>query len=324
MSLNTSAKSTLSKNTKKLMVKVDDELKNILSNSKTVKQGCLDTLSSGGKKVRPALTIICGHHQNEQQLIPAAASLELLHSASLIHDDVLDYSKTRRGKPTVYAKYGYDYALKTGDFIFSSAFLTLSRCNNPKLNRILAASAFKLSLGEILQRNTAYNARQNIDLYYKKIAFKTASLFRAACLIGAYCADLGEAEVEALGDYGHNLGLAFQVFDDILDFIGDERTMGKAVASDIRDGMMTLPIFLALDELSEKSVLVNAVQNRDNSDEEILEAVVLVKQTKAIKKSRSQAKDYIGKAIASLNILKTGNIKDELTRLANLVIERNM
>ncbi|MCH8921445.1 MAG: polyprenyl synthetase family protein, partial [Chloroflexi bacterium] len=206
-------------------------------------------LAGGGKLLRPALTLLGGRfgEYNLDLLVPLAASVELLHTASLVHDDVIDNAATRRGRPTANSTFHNATTVMLGDYMFAHAADQVARTGNIRVIRLFSQTLMKMTRGEIGQDLTAYDSRQTVRDYLQRIGGKTASLFATACQGGAVVAQESEEWIEALRGYGHNFGMAFQIVDDILDLTGDEAEMGKPVGSDLMQGTLTLPALILMD-----------------------------------------------------------------------------
>jgi geranylgeranyl pyrophosphate synthase len=178
------------------------------------------TLAAGGKRLRPVLVFVCGGTSESVELVRAGAAVELLHMATLVHDDVLDRAPMRRGRPTVFWTSGRDAATATGDFLFSRAFAQLALTGSPAAVRALSDASSSLARGELMQRDDAFSADVTEQRYFQRATLKTGKLFEAACRLGSVLGDPGEAAADALGRFGDRIGLAFQVFDDVLDLSG--------------------------------------------------------------------------------------------------------
>ncbi len=203
-----------------------------------------DTIAAGGKRLRPLLVCLAAGTPPPETagLVRAAVAVELVHGATLVHDDVLDGSALRRGRPTVVATGGRAAATATGDLLFSRAFAELAGGGSPESVRILAAASRELALGELAQREDAYRLDVSVERYLARCRLKTAVLFRAACELGAL---EGDGEPAALGAFGERIGLAFQILDDVLDISGPPERTGKPRGADLLDGTVTLPLILA-------------------------------------------------------------------------------
>ena len=206
-----------------------------------------DTINAGGKRLRPLLVCLASGVPvtYSPALVRAACAVELIHAATLVHDDVLDHSDLRRGRPTVYARAGRLMATATGDLLFSRAFWELAGGGEVEPVQILAEAARSLAAGELLQRADAWDMEVTVERYLERCRLKTAELFRAACQLGALAGEAPRAQVDALGRFGELIGLAFQLFDDVLDVTGPPERTGKPRGEDLLDGTITLPLILA-------------------------------------------------------------------------------
>ncbi len=205
------------------------------------------TLSAGGKRLRPTLVFLCGGAAAGEGdgLLRAGVAVELVHTATLVHDDVLDRAALRRGHPTVYSTGGREAATATGDLLFSRAFAELAATGAAESVTALSSASSALAHGELMQRADAWSGSVTIDRYLERCRLKTARLFEAACRLGALLGAPGAAAAERLGSYGDRIGLAFQIFDDVLDVSGPTERTGKARGTDLLDGTVTLPLIVA-------------------------------------------------------------------------------
>jgi geranylgeranyl pyrophosphate synthase len=207
------------------------------------------TLAAGGKRLRPLLVLLCGLSDSSgpraDDVVRAGTAVELVHMATLVHDDVLDRAAVRRGHPTVFASDGRRAATASGDFLFSRAFHLLAQNEDAEQVRALSAACVDLARGELLQREDAFSVSVTEERYLRRCELKTASLFSAACRLGALASGRRSAEVEALEGFGRHLGVAFQLLDDVLDVAGTESSTGKQRGTDLLDGTRTLPLILA-------------------------------------------------------------------------------
>jgi geranylgeranyl pyrophosphate synthase len=267
-------------------------------------------LQAGGKRVRPRLSMLtyiaCGGTDLEYAAPPAAA-VELMHTASVVHDDINDHGVVRRGRPSVNAIWGRTFALLTGDFLFTSVYQLMAPYG--ELNKILADAATALVEGETLQAYAVKNNQFTSENYARIIALKTAALFRAATELGARLAGAQESVVQSMADYGYNLGLAFQIVDDILDIVGDEKTLGKTSGIDLAQGRG----FAAVDESQEKTEagdIVESIKQKLLSGNRLAEA-------------QAQALALSQMAIQYLDVLPDSVAKAELIDHANKVVNRD-
>jgi geranylgeranyl pyrophosphate synthase len=259
-----------------------------------------ESLAAGGKRLRPALVFLSAAEDAEQPLA-AGVAVELLHMATLVHDDLIDGAEVRRGHASVWSAHGVDVARATGDYLFARAFGELSIGGDLRAVQILADAALCLVRGETIQRRQRHDAETSVDAYLERCALKTAKLFEAACVLGGG---------ESLRDFGSNLGIAFQIVDDILDCTGETIETGKVAGNDLRDGTPTLPLILAAQEDSlVRSALAGGPQEG---------ALVRVAETGALERSREIALGYAARARASLD----GTHRKELDALVTAVLER--
>ncbi len=271
-------------------------------------------LSAGGKRIRPRLLLLSylalGGDDLELVAKPAAA-VELMHTASVVHDDINDHGIVRRGRPSVNSIWGRTFALLTGDFLFTAVYEMMAPYQH--LNVDLAKAATALVEGETLQASAVKDNIFTRDIYMRIIALKTAALFRAAATIGAKLADGSGDAVAALSNYGFNLGLAFQIVDDILDLVADESTLGKSTGIDLEQGR---GVAVALNE-------AGASNGGHNSGDPMHRIKRRLLEGNTIEKAREQADLLVHGAIAQLAVIPNSHYKEELLRLANLVIERD-
>jgi geranylgeranyl pyrophosphate synthase len=256
------------------------------------------TLAAGGKRLRPLLVFLCGgRRQPDERLVAAAAAVELLHMATLVHDDVLDRASLRRGAPTVFASAGRDAATATGDFLFSRSFAELAGTGSAPAVRALSAASSALARGELMQRADAWSRDVSVERYVERCELKTGSLFGASCVLGAALGSRGEPAEEALGEFGRRIGLAFQILDDVLDVSGPAERTGKRRGADLLDGTATLPLILARDRDSAMAL----VDPRSIATPEDAEAMCdRIEATGALAAARAQALQYVIRAKGEL------------------------
>jgi geranylgeranyl pyrophosphate synthase len=278
------------------------------------------TLNAGGKRLRPLLVLLAARNTADLgSVVDAAAAVELLHMATLVHDDVLDAAELRRGRPTVVAGYGASTAVATGDFLLAASFAQLARTGDSRAVDLLAKAAVGLSEGERLQADDAFRVTLTVDEYLRRCRLKTADLFAACGRLGALLTGLDETTVEALGAFGVALGLAFQIFDDVLDLTGDEQAMGKRRGTDLRDGTITLPIVMALEAGPDIGPRLEACA----TDDAVAAALIAdVAGCGAIERAREMALAFIDDARARLEESQGGFERELLTELAGSVVDR--
>jgi geranylgeranyl pyrophosphate synthase len=259
------------------------------------------TIAAGGKRLRPLLVILAAGGPvtpSDEGLVRAAAAVELVHSATLVHDDVLDLAPLRRGRPTVFATAGRAAATQTGDLLFSRAFALLAANADPEQVRALSDAGSALARGELLQRADAFDATVALERYLRRCELKTARLFEAACMLGALEAGGGDGPAlpaEALREFGRRIGLAFQMLDDVLDVAGPAQRTGKHRGTDLLDGTVTLPFILA----RERDPSLAALDPRAIADAEQAEAICdRIAATGALEEARALALEHVDAAKA--------------------------
>jgi len=293
----------------------------VRSSSPMLTTASLHLFKAGGKRLRPAFALLAGKccGGTLEQLLPLAVALELIHMASLVHDDVIDNSLTRRGIPTVKAQWGDKVSLHTGDYLFAKSLLLIAQYENFRIAKILADVSVEMCLGEIQQIVTSFDLNQSLRDYFYRIKRKTAMLISASCQLGAVASNADPVLERSLAKYGHYLGMAFQITDDILDIIADEGELGKPVGSDLRQGIITLPTIYALKHSREAEELAAIISNRQKKEEDIARAIQIIKESGAIEYSFKVAQAYINKAKNELRHVPSLEHRETLTHLADFV-----
>ena len=288
-----------------------------------IRQSYTQTITAGGKRIRPAIVFLCSQFAgaDEANVRKAAVSVELIHAASLIHDDIMDGARLRRGMPTVYSKWGSQVALRIGDYLFAQAFFLLNETGHFEAVGVLSSAVKQLSEGEIEQIKSAFDTNQAFSYYLLKIRCKTASLFRASAELGAIFGNAPKSTVKVLGGFAENLGMAFQVFDDILDINAEEKVLGKSLGADLRDGTLTLPILYALKEAKSRR-LADIFTSEKCSEAEIKEGLEIILASTAVEKARAKAQKFVDKALSSIEAIDNKRLKKELTTICEYTIER--
>ena len=280
-------------------------------------------VGGGGKGIRPALTLLSGkfYQYNLEHLLPMAASVELMHTATLIHDDAIDKSASRRGRATIYNLWGTEPAVLLGDYLFAKAgeFVAETKC--PRVIKLFSQTLATISSGELNQLFSAYNLKQTREQYFKKISGKTASLFCLATESGAVLSGAPEKSVKMLRDYGYHLGIAFQIVDDILDFIGTEEELGKPVGSDLAQGTLTLPAMLLMERYPEDNPVKQRFENKEDHDN-IQQAIELIRNSPIVDECYAVASEYSARACQNLKGLPENSIREALLGLAEYVVAR--
>jgi len=282
------------------------------------------SLGSGGKRVRPALVLLSGRFYNYElsYLLPMAVAVEVLHTATLVHDDAIDHSPLRRGHPTINKVWGEDKAILLGDYLLARAEEFVSETQNLRVIRLLARTIMTIAQGELGQAFSAFNLEQTREQYLARIAAKTASLITLATESGAILSQAPERMVTALKEYGYNLGITFQIIDDILDFIGDEAEMGKPTGSDLAEGTLTLPALLVLERYPGDNPVRLLFQHEGDSQENIRQAIELVANSGVLEECYQLARDYSARAGANLEPLPDSPARKSLRELAHYVVAR--
>jgi geranylgeranyl pyrophosphate synthase len=278
-----------------------------------------ETIAAGGKRLRPLLVlVVAGGSARPAAVVRAAAAVELVHSATLVHDDVLDAAALRRGRPTVMATAGRNVATATGDLLFSRAFAELVANGSAEEVRVLSDASSALAEGELLQRADAFDPGVALERYLRRCELKTASLFEAACRLGALGAPGGAGDPDALGAFGRRIGLAFQVLDDVLDVSGPASRTGKTRGADLLDGTVTLPLILARDRDPELAAMdLRAVV----TPERAAEVCDRIEATGVLAEARRRALEVVAEAKAGLPELDERR-RAALDLVADGVVER--
>jgi geranylgeranyl pyrophosphate synthase len=260
------------------------------------------TLAAGGKRLRPLLVFLCaGQAEPGEAVVAAAATVELLHMATLVHDDVLDQAALRRGTPTVFATAGRGAATATGDLLFSRAFAELAGTGSEPAVRALSAASSALARGELIQRADGWSADVTVERYLERCALKTGSLFAASCRLGAVLGGRGAGAEDALAGFGDRVGVAFQILDDVLDVSGPAERTGKRRGTDLLDGTVTLPMIVAREgdpellELDLRSIV---------TPEDAETVCDRIEATGALDRARAQALDHVALAKQALTALE--------------------
>jgi len=283
-------------------------------------------IAGGGKRMRPMLTLACGtllgypgtrHHK-------LAAAVEFIHTATLLHDDVVDGSGMRRGKRTANLIWGNPASVLVGDFLFSRAFELMVEDGSLKVLRILSHASAVIAEGEVEQLTAQRRIETDEDQYLQIISAKTAALFAAACRVSPVVAEASEDAELALECYGRNLGIAFQLTDDAIDYSSDAATMGKPQGDDFRDGKMTLPVILAYARGSEtdRAFWRSAISGERVSDEDLVHATALLRSTDALPDTIERARQYGRRAVDSLAIFPPSKAKAALVEAAEFAVAR--
>lgn len=286
----------------------------------------LQLLGSGGKRLRPALALAAYNLFTEpasEKAVAVAAAVEMLHNATLVHDDLIDNALVRRGMTTLNAQWNKGATVLAGDYLFARAAGFAAETENVPVVQLFADTLRIIVEGELRQLFSSRQWDQPQEAYYPRIFAKTASLFAAATRSGAILAGANEDQVQALDDYGKELGMAFQIVDDILDYTGEESTLGKPVGGDLRQGIVTLPFFYFLRNSADPQAVISALE-RSNGAGDMGEIVNQVRRSEAMRQAAAEAQDFASRAKARLAIFPPSPYRQALEELADFVVSRHV
>lgn len=281
-------------------------------------------LGGGGKRLRPALVLLSSrfYPADAEKVTSMAAAVETLHTATLIHDDLIDNAFLRRGNPTLNALWNSAATVLTGDYLFARAAAFAAETESVRVVSIFARTLMTICNGELNQIFGGDRGQLTREYYYQRIYSKTASLFAASTEAGAVLGEAPPTEVQALRDYGYNLGMAFQIVDDILDFAGNEGELGKPIGSDLRQGIITLPTICFLEAHPEDKTVSRVLSAQGKGDDEIRAAVEAIKESGAIESSTAEARGFAARSRDALSILPHNEYRQAMLDLADFVVER--
>ncbi|MCP3030693.1 heptaprenyl diphosphate synthase component II [Halobacillus sp. A1] len=296
----------------------------IQSNNPVLREASSQLLNAGGKRIRPVFVLLAGKFGNYdiERMKSVAVSLELIHTASLVHDDVIDEAEIRRGEETIKSRWDNRIAMYTGDYIFARSLENLSALNDPKAHQILAETMVELCLGEIEQIKDKYNIDQNVRSYLRRIKRKTAILIAASCRMGAIAAGVGLEEEKALYRYGYYVGMSYQIIDDVLDFTASEKELGKPAGSDLIQGNITLPVLYSLEDHELKDELLQVFLKEKSTPGDFSWIIQRIKTNGSIDKSLELSDRYLKKAYEALEILPQNRAKQTLKGIAKYIGKR--
>ncbi|WP_082233990.1 heptaprenyl diphosphate synthase component II [Halobacillus massiliensis] len=299
----------------------------IQSNNVVLREASSQLLNAGGKRIRPVFVLLAGKFGDYQidRMKAVAVSLELIHTASLVHDDVIDEAEVRRGEPTIKSKWDNRIAMYTGDYIFARSLENLSTLNDPRAHQILAKTMVELCLGEIEQIKDKYDVQQNLRQYLRRIKRKTAILIASSCRLGAIAAGVKEEEEKALYRYGYYVGMSYQIIDDVLDFTESEEQLGKPAGSDLLQGNITLPVFISMCEDKEfKADLTELFMKENLKAHHMSELIETIKTNGSIEKALKISDRYLDKAYEALDTLPPNRAKQTLKGIAKYIGKRRV
>ncbi|SFA73754.1 heptaprenyl diphosphate synthase [Lentibacillus halodurans] len=282
-------------------------------------------LQAGGKRIRPVFVLLCGHFGNFDidRIKTVAVSLELIHMASLVHDDVIDDASLRRGKPTIKQLYGNRVAMYTGDFILARALEHMTTLSQPAAHRVLSKTMVQLSAGEIEQIRDKYNWEQSLRDYLRRIKRKTALLIATSCKLGAIASDAPVDYSEKLFRYGYYIGMSYQIIDDILDFTASEAELGKPAGNDLLQGNVTLPVLFAMkDKIFYEQLKETFSEPKQVTANDISPLLVRLKETDAIQQSYRVSDHYLQKALKQLEGMPNHKARHTLQSIARYIGKR--
>ncbi|WP_017755585.1 heptaprenyl diphosphate synthase component II [Calidifontibacillus oryziterrae] len=294
----------------------------IQSEHPVLKEASMHLLQAGGKRIRPVFVLLSGKfgNYNIDVIKNVAVALELIHTASLVHDDVIDNAELRRGAETIKAKWDNRIAMYTGDYIFARAVELMTKINKPEAHMLLSKTMVELCLGEIEQIKDKFNWEQNLRTYFRRIKRKTALLIAISCELGAVASEAPVDVQRKLYKYGYFVGMAFQITDDILDFTGSEKELGKPAGSDLLQGNITLPVIYAL---RDQTIRNEIITNFDIHDTEKASHIIsLVKSSGGIEYSKEISDRYLYKALKMLKDLPNCKEKSALYNIAKYIGRR--
>ncbi len=329
-----------------LLAPVQGDLQQVEEKMKTVEDSVfapladafVDLIGHGGKRLRPALALLAAHlhgpivsSQRYRRLIALAAAVEMLHTSTLVHDDVIDGALLRRGAPTLNARWSQGATVLAGDYMFARAAHFAAETGNMRVIHIFSETLQVIVDGELRQLSDRNDYYQQKESYYRRIYAKTASLFQVATEAAAVLAGFPEDQIQRLRDYGYHLGMAFQIVDDILDFTGDERSLGKPAGSDLRQGTLTLPFFYYLHRHPQPQSVVDLLLQANQAamkgypealDRAVTQLVAAIRQSPAVEDARQEALHFLEQAAAALEPFPDSLYRQALLNLCAFVLQR--
>lgn len=300
-------------------------LRDLESENPELTEMCQYVISSGGKRLRPALCIMSyGAVGGKDMMKPVkvGAAFEIIHSATLVHDDINDQGDIRRGRKTLHKEYTVSKAIIAGDYMFAMGFRLLATEAPQIVDYIVDASA-SMGAGEFVQKDFEHASSVTEDDYIEIITGKTAKLFEASSKSGAAVANADGAMLEALGNFSHYIGLAFQIVDDTLDVTGDPHNTGKAVGTDLIEGKPTLPVIYAMQDPDKGPRLIELFEKADVTTDDVAEALELIRSTDSVDRCLSKAREYVDEAVGYMDSVPDSIYKDALLDLASYIVRRD-
>jgi octaprenyl-diphosphate synthase len=305
---------------------VEEEMRtSVFSEQKVLTEISLYVIGSGGKRIRPAVAILAfraNDGDDVTRVIKVASAFEMIHSATLIHDDINDSGEFRRGREAAYKKYGTQKALIAGDFLFVKSF-RLGGSFDEHIIGMIADACTAIAESEMLQSHHEMDVSTSIEDYLKIIEGKTAKPIEAGARVGAYLAKAGLPTIDRMGAYGLNIGIAFQILDDILDVTGNQATLGKPRGVDFMDGKPNLVLILSMNDKVQGQGIKRLFLKKDKTWDDLEEVLGLVKRTNAVEEARDMAEEFTMKAKAEIKGLPESEYKDSMIILADVLVGRN-
>lgn len=303
---------------------VEKALENtVQGESPILREASLHLLKAGGKRIRPVFVLLSGKfgkNNNSEAVKDVAVALELIHMASLVHDDVIDDAELRRGKPTIKTMWDNRIAMYTGDYIFAKALELATNIKNPLAHEVLSKTIVELSIGEIEQIKEKFKFDQTLRHYLRRIKRKTALLIASSCQLGAIAAGAEEKIHRHLYRFGYFVGMSYQIIDDVLDFTSTEEKLGKPAGGDLRQGNITLPVLFAMENEEIRSQIIKVHENI--SVTEMDKVIQAIKTSGAIEKSLKISNQYLQKALQSLEGLPKNSARKTLREIALYIGKR--
>lgn len=303
--------------------KIEKELKVVVaSEQRLIEEAAMQLIEAGGKRIRPVFVLLAGKFGTYKldDIKHVAVALELIHMASLIHDDVIDAALVRRGSPTVNAKWGDRIAMYTGDYLFAKSLECVTNIEVPEAHKALSHTILEVCKGEIEQIRDKYDFGQNLRTYLRRIKRKTALLIAASCQLGAIASGACPDTVNRLFWYGYFVGMSYQIIDDILDFVSTEEKLGKPAGGDLLQGNITLPVLYAMEDAALREKIVSV--NENTSATEMKEIIEAIKNSDAIDQAFAFSERYLHKALEVIQPLPRGQAKYALQNVAKYIGKR--
>ncbi|MDT8317105.1 MAG: polyprenyl synthetase family protein [bacterium] len=310
------------------LIRVGGELKrNLQSDVGLISEVGEHLILSGGKRLRPMLLLMAADlagYKGDRHILLAAV-VEFIHTATLLHDDVVDNAELRRGKSSANSLWGNEVSVLVGDFLYSKSFLMAVECENLRILKVLSEATTDMAKGMVFELIKTHDLETSEDDYIQVIKDKTAVLISATCQVGGILGGLDEEKEHALRDYGMNMGIAFQLMDDSMDYVSNEKDFGKTIGTDLQEGKVTLPVIKALSECTdEERLTLKGLLDSDSVNKSDFDlALELINKYAGIEYTVSKAKDYVSRAKDSLDLFADSAIKDALLEMADYVIERD-